>query len=79
MKQAMTLLGLAGACAACCAFPLLVPILGASAVGIAWLSPQLVLGVGAAFVAAVLVVGLYRQKKAKATKGSCGCAGKAEQ
>lgn len=74
MKRAITFLGVAGACAACCTVPLLLPILGASALGAAWLSPEFALGVAAIFVLASLAVGISRQRKAKgAATHPCGC------
>lgn len=79
MKQTMTFLGLAGACAACCAVPLVLPLLGAGALGIAWLSPESALGVAAALVVAGLAIGIARQRKASAVaNGACGCSGKAK-
>ncbi len=78
MKQAMTYIGLAGACTACCAVPLLLPILGASAISAAWLNYELPLGLGALFVLSALAIGISRQRKAKlAASGTCGCSGKA--
>jgi hypothetical protein len=83
-KPLLGLLGVGAACAACCAIPLAVPLIGgASAAGLALLADwDGVLGVG---LAAALVVagGLWwsRQRKAAACKvvpgspgaGSCGC------
>ena len=78
MKQTTTFLGLVGACAACCAVPLVLPLLGAGAVGAAWLSPELALGLAAAVVVAGVAIGISRQKKAKAANGACGCSGAAK-
>jgi hypothetical protein len=70
----MTLLGLAGACAAC-AVPLVVPLLNAGALGMAWLSPEFAMPVAAALMIASVAIGIHRQRKAKlaAAAGSCGC------
>lgn len=74
MKQTMTFFGLAGACAACCAVPFVLPLLGAGALGAAWLSPELALGLAAALVVAGVEIGISRQRKAKAAaSGACGC------
>lgn len=79
MKQTMTFLGLAGACAACCAVPFVLPLLGAGALGAAWLSPELALGLAAALIAAGVAISVSRQRKAKAAaSGACGCNGGAK-
>lgn len=79
MKRATTFLGLAGVCAACCAVSLVLPLLGAGAIGTAWLSPELALALAAAFVIAAVAVSIDRHRKAKlAANGSCGCSGDAK-
>ena len=76
MKRTFILLGLAGACAVCCAAPALLPLLLAGAAGIAWLSPRLALPLAAAMVLAALGFAILRHRKAKLSAGaSCGCGG----
>lgn len=76
MKRTLIIAGLAGACAACCAAPVFLPLLLAGAAGIAWLSPQLALLLAAALVLATLGFAILRHRKAKVHAGaSCGCGG----
>jgi hypothetical protein len=76
MKRILILLGLVGACAACCAVPVLLPLLLAGIAGTAWLSPQLALALAAALILAALCFTILRHWKARlgATR-SCGCRG----
>lgn len=74
MKHGMTFLGIAGACVACCATPLLLPLLGAGAFGAAWISPELAMALGASTIVAALLIGIRRQRKASVgLEGQCGC------
>lgn len=75
MKNAMTFFGMAGACAACSAVPLVLALLGAGALGTAWISPALAAGLAAALIVAALAAGIRRQKASIASNGACGCGG----
>ena len=73
MKNAMTFFGVAGACAACCAVPLVLPLLSAGALGTAWISPAHAVGLAGALIVAALAVGIRRQKQraSVAANGAC--------
>ena len=76
MKNTMTFFGVAGACAACCAAPLVLPLVTAGALGSAWISPALAAGSVGALIVAALAIGIRRQKKASvAANGGCRCSG----
>lgn len=57
MKPTAALLGLAGACAACCAVPSVLPFLAAGALSATWLNPPIALSLAAGFVAVALAIG----------------------
>ena len=61
MKHTVSLLGVG--CAACCAVPLVLPLLGAGALGTAWIKPELALGLSGALIVAVLAIGIRRRKE----------------
>ena len=71
---ALLLGGTAAACAACCALPLLVPLLGGLAVasGLS-MAPWAVVVAAAAGVGALLSWVRWRRKRQRAAR--CGCAG----
>lgn len=77
MKRAATIGGVIAACAACCALPFLLPLVGLSVGGgllldLRW--DQVLCAVGAALAVGVLVRALRGPKpKSCATDGSCGC------
>lgn len=78
MKPLLAFLGLAGACAACCAAPALLPLLLAGIAGAAWLTPQLALSFVAALVFAAFGFAILRKAKL-GVKRSCGCRIEREQ
>lgn len=78
MKRAIAVGGLVAACAACCAIPFLLPLVGLGVLGggilfgLRW--DQVLCAAGAALVVVVLVRALRHPKpKACSIDGSCGC------
>lgn len=80
MKPFNAILGLAGACAACCAIPLAAPLLGGLAAGglIARfeVGSDLIAALGVAGLAALLIWRYRRSRRAadESAGGACGCA-----
>ena len=64
-KPAMAIVGLMSACAACCAIPIAVPLLGGiSVAALAWLTGHEVAVASAALVLAGLLAGAVRWRRA---------------
>jgi hypothetical protein len=72
-KPILATLGLAGACAACCAIPIILPALSAAAlVGAAgYISAAAATGVG--LVVAAVVLGLIAVRRSRAAKAGPAC------
>lgn len=84
-KTALAALGVAGACAACCAIPIALPLVGGlSVVGLTGLGTSLFLAdhgwllaagvLGLAGVVGVLVWRRLRPKPSACARSACGCA-----
>ena len=78
MKRAVAVGGLIAACAACCAVPFLLPLVGLSMFGGALLFDlrwdQILCAIGAVLVVVILAQAMLRPKpKACPADGSCGC------
>jgi hypothetical protein len=74
MKRALIFLGVATACAACCAIPTILQLLAIGVAGAAWFSPQLALLLAAALALATVAMALAHHRKAKLGKRvACGC------
>lgn len=80
VKPLKVILGLAGACAACCAIPLAAPLFGALAAGGVIVgfgeAGGLIAALGVAGVVAFLIWRYWRSRRAahEGVSGACGCA-----